>query len=111
MLPIPSVGSRFDAESQRFGRLPLGSGIERHRKLAELPYIVECLIPGGGLRGRLDAMQVWCREYCSSDGFVSSKRVDRAADGMPKDVLLIHFRDEAAARAFAETFGPSAARP
>jgi hypothetical protein len=30
-----------------------------------------------------------------------SKRTERALDGTPRDVLLIHFRDEATARAFA----------
>jgi hypothetical protein len=79
--------------------------IDRRRKLAERPHVVECPIPGGGLRGRLDGMQAWCGEHCGSDGFVTAKRVDRAPDGTPQDVLLIHFRDEATARAFAEAFG------
>ena len=79
--------------------------IYQRRKLAELPFTVECPIPGGGLRRRLDDMGEWCRARCGADGFVTSNRVDRAADGMPQDVLRIHFRDEATAGAFAEAFG------
>jgi hypothetical protein len=78
--------------------------MDRRRKLAERPHIVECPIPGGGLRGRLDGMQAWCREHCRADGFVTSSRVERAPDGTPQDVLLVHFRDDATARAFAIEF-------
>ena len=49
-------------------------------------------------------MHEWCRERCGQDGYADSKRVDRAPDGTPKNVLFVHFRDEATAQAFAEAF-------
>lgn len=80
----------------------------RRWKLAELTHIVECPIPGSGLRSRLDAMHAWCREHCGPNDCADSKHVDRAPGGMPQDVLLWHFRDAATARAFAAAFDLSA---
>jgi hypothetical protein len=79
--------------------------IEHRRKLAERPHVVECPAPGSGLGSRYDAMSAWCRERCGADGFVTSMRVDRAPDRTPLEILLVHFRDEATAGAFAQAFG------
>ena len=78
--------------------------IYRRRKLAELPFIVECPVPGGGLRERLDAMHAWAQRTCGNDRYATSSRRDRAGDGTPQDVLRVHFADEATARAFAAEF-------
>jgi hypothetical protein len=78
--------------------------IYQRRKLAERPHVVECPIPGGGLR-EITAMQAWCHDRLGPDGFVTSSRVDRAPDGMPQDVLRVHFAAEQDAQAFALAFG------
>ena len=49
-------------------------------------------------------MNACWRERCGNDRYAMSKRVDRARDGAPSDVLLVHFCTEATARAFAPEF-------
>jgi len=78
------------------------TGGYRRFKVAELPHVVECPIPGSGLRSRLDAIR--CRKRCGLDAYAESRRADRAPYGKPMDVLLVHFGDEATARAFAAEF-------
>ena len=78
--------------------------IERRRQLARVPFVVECRIPGGGLRERLDAMHAWVRARCGNDGYATSKRVERGPDGMPADGLRVHFADAADAKTFAREF-------
>jgi hypothetical protein len=85
---------------------------DRRRKLAQLPYVVECPIPGGGLRQRLDQMNAWAKRTCGNDGYATMSREDRSGPGTPQQILRMHFADEATARAFALEFGlPYVAAP
>ena len=89
--------------------------IDHRRKLDERPHLVECPILGGGLRSTITKMQAWRQEHCGTDGFVTSSRFELAPDGMPLEILLVHFRHEAMARDCASTFAlpyrPSGAAP
>jgi hypothetical protein len=78
--------------------------VERRWKLAELPHVVECPVPGRGLRERHNHMHAWCKERCGNGRYATSSRHDRAPDGMPLEFLCFHFGDAATARAFASAF-------
>jgi hypothetical protein len=54
---------------------------------------------------RLDEMHAWAQRACGNDRYATSTRTDRGTDGMPAEILCVHFADEAAARAFAREFG------
>jgi hypothetical protein len=77
---------------------------DRRRKLAQLPYVVECPIPGGGLRERLDQMHAWAQRTYGNDGYATSSRRDRAPDGTSAEILRVHFADETTVQAFAREF-------
>lgn len=78
--------------------------IERRGKFAGLPYVVECPRPSGVWR-ELDAMHAWVRARCGNDGYMTTSREDRTGPGLPRQILRMHFADEATARAFAAGFG------
>lgn len=81
--------------------------IERGRQLEKLPFVVECPIPAGGLRGRLDAMHAWARARCGNDGYMTTSRDGPPGPVMPTQILRVHFADEATAWGFAREFNLS----
>jgi hypothetical protein len=89
--------------------------IERRRFLEKLPFVVECPIPGSGLRQRLDDMHAWARRTCGNERYGTSSRVDRSNSYAPAAILRVHFADEETARAFADAFTlpypPPSSRP
>jgi hypothetical protein len=54
---------------------------------------------------RLDDMHAWAQRTCGNDRYATSTRTERRADGMPTEILRVHFADEAIAAAFAREFG------
>jgi hypothetical protein len=82
--------------------------LPRRDKLRSLPFVVEVPRPrAGGVWRELDAMYIWARRACGSDGYMTTSREDRTGPGLPKMILRVHFGDESKARAFAREFGLS----
>jgi hypothetical protein len=78
--------------------------IEHRRRLAALPFTVECAIPPGGLMRRLDDMHARAQRACGNDRYATTTRTERRADRMPTEILRVHFADETTAQAFACEF-------
>jgi hypothetical protein len=53
---------------------------------------------------RLDDMHAWAQRACGNDRYATSTRTKRRADGMPTEILRVHFADETIAAAFAREF-------
>jgi hypothetical protein len=87
--------------------------IDRRRKLRGLPFVVEVPRPDGGAWRTLDDMNAWCLARCGNAGYLTTSRQDRSGPGLPNQIMLVHFADDAVAEAFAREFGlppPSTAR-
>jgi hypothetical protein len=87
-------------------------GYDRNRKRERCRFIVEVVIPGAGLGGKLDAINAWAKQRVGNDGYMTTSRVDRSDPMRRVEILQIRFDGEDAAQAFAAAFdlpyvGPS----
>ena len=81
---------------------PLGD-IERRKKLARLPHVVEIIIPPAGLGEALTAMHAWSLRRCGPAGYMDSARTDREQHDSVEFVVF-HFPSAEIMRDFAARF-------
>lgn len=82
---------------------PRGS-IERRRKLAQLPHVVQIPIPPDGLGEHLNEMHEWARKRRGPGGYAESGRIERDKQKNMVEFALFHFPDAETARDFVARF-------